>query len=214
MKLAGLLIGYLAKLNNESVPACEDEGQYFSEYLRLREKSDLNLFNAAFFKSEEAYLKDIVMSREITDVTSFTYRLSGVNASPVSLAADLLINPVVDTVGDLYIYGGSALKKICTNLNEDAITGGFALSYKNIYNISAPKISQKLTSDNIAAIRALYNKAADYAVNNSVKSVVFMPIKVNNPILYKQVQKIAIDTLLFRKDLNFIKKVFISADVK
>lgn len=117
---------------------------------------------------------------------------------------------MIDTDDDIYVYGGSALKKTCTNLSEDTVTGGFALQYGSIYNMVAPKITQKLTSDNIAAIRALYNKAADYAADNCVKSVVFMPIKVANPLLYKQVQKIAVDTILFRKDMNFIKKVFIS----
>ncbi len=214
MKLAGLLTGYLAKLNNESEAVCQTPQQYFKEYSRLIKISDLNALNAAFFKSEEAYLKDIVESMGTTDVTTFSYRLSGVNASPVALRADLLINPVVDTEGELYLYGGSALKKTCNDLKEDKITGGFSLCYNNIYNIVAPKISGKLTSDNVVAIRSLYNKAADYAVSSSVKSVVFMPIKVENPLIRSQVQKIALDTLLFRKDLNFIKKVFISGDSK
>ncbi|MBO5725784.1 MAG: macro domain-containing protein [Clostridia bacterium] len=214
MKLAGLIIGYLAKLNNEPIKQCQTDEQYFEEYQRLIKKSDLNKLNAAFFKSEDAYLKDIVESRGVTDITSFSYRLSSVNTSPTSLSAELLINPVIDTEDDIYTFGGSALKKACTNLSEDTVTGGFALQYGSIYNMVAPKISQKLTSDNIAAIRALYNKAADYAADNCVKSVVFMPIKVANPLLYKQVQKIAIDTLLFRKDLNFIKKVFVTGEDK
>lgn len=210
MKLAGLLIGYLAKLNNEKAVQCSTPEQCFDEYLRLVTKTDLKLLNAAYFKSEENYLSELIEAREVSDVMSFSNRLSSVNTSPVNLKAELLVNPVVDTEGELYIYGGSRFRLASRGLTKDTVLSGYPLKYEHIYNAVAPKILNKLTSADVSAIRTLYNKAADYAVENSIKSVVFMPIKVENKLLAAQVQKIAVDTILFRKDMNFIKKVFIS----
>lgn len=210
MKLAGLLIGYLAKLNNEKAAQCATPEQCFDEYLRLVTKTDLKLLNAAYFKSEENYLSELIEAREVSDVTSFSNRLSSVNTSPVNLKAELLVNPVVDTEGELYIYCGSRFRLASRGLTKDTVLSGYPLKYEYIYNAVAPKIFNKLTSADVSAIRTLYNKAADYAVENSIKSVVFMPIKVENKFLAAQVQKIAVDTILFRKDMNFIKKVFVT----
>lgn len=210
MKLAGLLIGYLAKLNNEKAAQCSTPEQCFGEYLRLVTKTDPKLLNAAYFKSEENYLSELIEAREVSDVMSFSNRLSSVNTSPVNLKAELLVNPVVDTEGELYIYGGSRFRIASHSVTKDTILSGYPLKYEHIYNAVAPKILNKLTSADVSAIRTLYNKAADYAVEKSIKSVVFMPIKVENKLLAAQVQKIAVDTILFRKDMNFIKKVFVT----
>lgn len=210
MKLAGFLIGYLAKLNNEKAAQCTTPEQCFEEYLRLVTKTDPKQLNAAYFKSEEGYLAELVDAREITDVATLSNRLSSVNTSPVNLKAELLVNPVVDTEGELYIYGGSRFRIASHSVTKDTVLSGYPLKYEHIYNAVAPKIFNKLTSADVSAIRTLYNRAADYAVQNSITSVVFMPIKVENKLLAAQVQKIAVDTILFRKDMNFIKKVFIS----
>jgi len=210
LKLAGLLIGYLAKLNNEKAVQCGTPEQCFDEYLRLVTKTDPKLLNAAYFKSEENYLSELIEAREISDVMSFSNRLSSVNTSPVNLKAELLVNPVVDTEGELYIYGGSRFRIASHSVTKDTVLSGYPLKYEYIYNAVAPKILNKLTSADVSAIRTLYNKAADYAVEKSIKSVVFMPIKVENKLLAAQVQKIAVDTILFRKDMNFIKKVFVT----
>lgn len=208
MQLASLLINYLAKENNVTVPVCVTPDECFALYRELIGSADPSRLNAAYLKSEENYLKSRLADIGITNLDGFSYKLSVSEIPAYRLSADMLVNPVGDIMDDLYLYGGSRLKAVCMNIEKDTVTSGFALDYKGIFSTPSPKIQNRLTSDNVAQTRRIYNAAADCAVKNNVKSIVFLPIITGNKLMNQQVLKIAAETVAARDDLKDVKKVF------
>ncbi len=208
MQLASFLINYLARENNVTPPVCTTPDECFAVYRELIEAADISRLNAAYLKSEENYLKSQLADIGITNLDGFSYKLSASEIPAYRLSADMLVNPVEDLSTELYLYGGSRFKKTCMNIEKDTVTSGFALSYKGIFNTPSPKIQNRLTSDNVAQTRRIYNAAADCAVQNNVKSIVFLPIVTGNKLINQQLLKIAVDTVGNRADLKVVKKVF------
>ncbi len=213
MQLASFLIGYLAKLNKTDIPACKNTEECFAAYRALLANTDLALLNNSFFITEEKYLKSLISQMNITDLKSISNKLLLSENSAVLYSAQLLINPVNTVEGDIYIYGGNRLKRACEDLIKAEVTDGGALCFNKILNIPVRKNITRLTSDIINEVKNVYSLACDYIISEDVSSAVFLPVHSKNPIIDKQLLKIAEDTINSYSELENVKKIICKGDV-
>lgn len=118
MDVSEFVLNYLIKESGADVSVPLDEFDRFQLYGELIKTVDMKNAGNTYLHSEEIYLRSHLLKNDIITVADIPQNITAMAVNQALCRADALLNNITASDSEVFLYGGTALKKQCAE-NKD-----------------------------------------------------------------------------------------------
>lgn len=210
MEISEFVLDYIVREQGRNIAIPNEEKERFELYKQLI-KSPFEL-NESFIKTESIYLKNILASRKSLEIPP---GVSVTGEEVCFICADVVINRVDDTENDIYLFSGSAYKKVIEGTREfPSVVQVPSLLCKTVITNHFPVIDNRATSQQISIFIKSIADCIEAAAQRKYKSIAYYHQYIPNKLLEQQLIKSVSNLFLDAKARYGINSVISVKDLQ